>query len=180
MREVKRKVLVIALALMAMAMLATPVMAAPTKGRKAAITLRFALPPVGGPVEPPKPTGGVLHMHVSQTFNVELEIDDGPTYYGTAVTDRQMLFVPQENGMNLLMRDDYVFSFPDQQGGFEGNAMVLLDGVVTEPSLSWEKGKSHGLFTGTGAFEGQTLNAGSPWGPPQPPTITWHGYLLKP
>ena len=178
MKEVKGKVFVIAVALMAVAMLATPVMAKPTKGQKAAITLTFTF--TGGvPVEPPKVTGNVMHMHVNHYFNVELEIDDGPTYYGTAVTDRQMLFVPQENGMNLLMRDDYVFSFPDQQGGFEGNAKVLLDGVITEPSLDWEMGKSHGLFTGTGAFEGQTLNAGSPWGPRQP-SIIWHGYLLKP
>ena len=181
--EVNKKVLGIAVFLMVAAMLATPVMAVPTKGRKAAITLKFALPPVGGPVEPPKPTGGVLHMHMSQTFNVELEIYGGLTYFGTATTDRQMLFVPQKNGMNLLMRDDYVLSFPDQQGGFEGNAMVLLDGVTTEPSLSWEMGKAHALFTGTGAFEGQTINAGShwaPWEPPTPPAIVWHGYLLKP
>ena len=180
MREAKKKVLVIAVALMAVAMLAIPVMAEPTKGQKVAITLTFALPPVGGPVEPPKPSGNVLHMHVNQIFNVELAIEDGPTFEGTAFIDRKMLFVPQKNGMNLHMIDDYEFSFPDQQGGFEGNAKVLLDGVVTEPSLSWEMGKSHGLFTGNGAFEGQTLNAGSPWGPPQPPTITWHGYLLKP
>ena len=65
-------------------------------------------------------------MHVNHIFNVELAIDDGPTYSGTAFIDRKMLFVPQENGMNCLMRDDYVLSFPDQQGGFEGNAMVLL------------------------------------------------------
>lgn len=180
MREAKKKVLVIAVALMAVAMVVTPVMAAPTKGQKAAITLTFAVPPVGGPVEPPKPTGGVLHMHVSQTFDVELAIDDGPIYSGTAVIDRKMLFVPQENGMNLRMVDDYLLSFPDQQGGFEGKANVLLDGVVTEPGLSWEMGRSHALFTGTGAFRGQTINAGSHWAPPQPSAIVWTGYLLKP
>ena len=175
-----KKILGVTFVLVVAALLIAPVMAEPTKGQKVAITLKFFTPPVGGPVEPPKPNGNVLHMHVNQLFNCELAIDDGPTYYGTAFIDRKMLFVPQKNGMNLHMIDDYVFSFPDEQGGFEGKAKVLLDGVITEPSLSWEMGKSHGLFTGTGAFKGQTLNAGSPWGPPQPPTITWYGYLLKP
>jgi hypothetical protein len=177
-RDLKNKFLVIAVALMAVAMLTIPVMAEPTKGKKAAITLTFTF--MGAEtIEEPKLSDGVLHTHVYHYFAVELAIDDGPTYYGTAVTDRKMLFVSQEKA-NLLMRDNYVFSFPDQQGGFEGNAMVLLDGVVTEPFLSWEMGKAHALFKGTGAFEGQTINAGYHWGPPQPPTITWGGYLLKP
>ena len=64
--------------------------------------------------------------------------------------------------------------------GFVGNGKVILYGVVqVGPSISWVGGIGKGLFHGTGAFEGQTLNFNSNWrlfggG------IVWDGYLLKP
>ena len=90
---------------------------------------------------------------------------------------REVQRVLKDNGKMIIV-DYYVFTFGD--GGFEGNGLVILDGFVPAPPppASWEQSLARGLFQGTGAFEGQTLNVGHPfWSMPGPPT--WIGYWLK-
>lgn len=60
-----------------------------------AVTITFTFTGVE-PIEEPKSSDGILHTPVYNYFHVELEIDDGPTYSGTAVTDRDCFFVPQK------------------------------------------------------------------------------------
>jgi sugar-specific transcriptional regulator TrmB len=109
-------------------------------------------------------------------MDVELEIEDKPTLIGKAIIEREMVILPQKHGKNLILRDYYEISFP-QGGGFEGNALVILENITRR--TFWEKSKAYALFSGTGTFEGQTLNIGHPWQNFHYP-IVWTGYLLNP
>ena len=169
-----KKIFGIFISLAFLAMLVIPAFASPTKGNKVAVTLTWTNP-AGTPAGIDE-TGIVTHRHGIGTWDVELEIDDGPTYIGAAVdTVREILIVPQTDGNNLLWREHLEVSFPEAGGGFEGYFVVLMDGVGNPLEL---RSKAHGLLHGTGAFEGQTINAGHNWRPPGP--LVWTGYLLKP
>jgi hypothetical protein len=171
---VQKKILGIAIILVFVAILIAPVFADPTKGQKAAITLTWTRTKrIQGP---PRFTGNVMHRDVYVEWSVVLEIEGGPTLTGTAKTERKNVRVPQPDGANLVLRDYYELWFATQGGGFEGNALVMLEGFMG--GGVWEKSKAHGLFQGTDAFEGQTLNAGHGW-KEQDGGIVWTGYLLK-
>jgi hypothetical protein len=163
--------------LMAVAMLTPPVMAVPTQGQKAAIILRWSNPTYSSPEV--KPSGNVVHMHWQWTWDLELEIDGRPTIYGTAYVDRDLLRVNQKIGERWVALDYCELSFPDEDGGFEGNALIMLTEYDPD-SRTWETSKSHGLFQGTGAFEGQTLNCGNHWKPYSAGAPEWLGYIQKP
>jgi hypothetical protein len=63
-------------------------------------------------------------------------------------------------------------------GTFEGQAIIVLqDYTIVEGVPDYVRGKAHALLQGTGAFEGQTINAGHKWVPFGP--ITWSGFLLE-
>jgi hypothetical protein len=162
---------------MAVAMLATPVLASPTKGNKVAVTLTFAnrIPNVIDEWD----SGGVTHTLVINTWKVILEIEGGPTYTGTAIDERKIVAVTQKNEVDQICRSYYELSFPSAGGGFEGNSLLIIDGFTGPPPPMWDKTKIHYLFRGTGAFEGQTLNVGETWTPFGGP-LGASGYLLKP
>ncbi len=168
-----KKILGVFIGLLAIAMLAIPVYASPTKGQKVPITIRWTLVP-GGYLGS-NYTGIVEHRHALGTWNVTLAIDGGATYNGTFAAVREVLIVPKKDGNNILWRERGEMWFPSAGGGFEGNFCVLMDGVGNPLEM---RAKAHGLLQGYGAFEGQTINAGHHWvglGP-----IVWTGYLLKP
>jgi hypothetical protein len=175
-----KKVLGVFVSLLAVAMLATPVKAEPTQGQKVAVTLSFV--GVTGPPEivDTMDSGPVSHRLVHTTWVVVLEIENGPTFSGTAFDERTIVIVPQKDGTKQITKSHYEFSFPSEGGGFEGNTLLILDGFTGPPPPLWEKGKAYSLFQGTGAFEGQTLNFRHTWSPYVAGPIVWDGYLLKP
>lgn len=172
------KVLGITIVFLIAAIMATPVFADPTQGQKASINLTWTnMSTVNIEV---KISGNVVHRHQHITWDIELAIDGGPTLYGTAFVDRDMLIVRQKDGRRLVTVDYCELSFPDEEGGFEGNALIMLEGFSSGPPPIWERSKGHGLFQGTGALEGQTINAGRHWHPFGESQTIWTGYLLKP
>jgi hypothetical protein len=176
-----KKILGIAVVLMAVAMLAPPVLAEPTKGRKTAVSLRFIFPHVQVNTIDEWYSGPVYHrLWESIDWNVELTINpDGPnptTLPGTCYALRKVVQV-MPNGKDTgksIVKDYYEFTFGD--GGFEGHALVMLDGFNPANTPPWSDVHLVGLvFQGTGAFEGQTLNVRRVRG--TPPGIT--GYWLN-
>jgi sugar-specific transcriptional regulator TrmB len=109
-------------------------------------------------------------------WDVELVIEDKPILIGKATCEREMISVTKKHGENRIIRDYYEISLPGG-GGFEGNALIILENFTK--GVGWEKSKAYALFKGTGGFEGQTLNVGHPWQKKSLP-IVWTGYLLKP
>jgi hypothetical protein len=90
---------------------------------------------------------------------------------GTLVIERKFVRVPQKDGFRIIFQDRYEFDFGD--GGFEGNGNLIIE-------VGWGQTLAYGMYQGTGAFEGQTLNIGHTWaeyggGQPTP----WYGYWLK-
>lgn len=181
MRELNKKVLGIAVILMAVAMLAVPVYAKPTNGpNKVAVTLTFVERTSRTIIED-KYSNGIRHRLLELTWNVELIVTDGPTLVGTAFAER--ITILNLKSAKNIQRDYYEFWFEDEGGGFEGNGLNVLDGFVPAPPppATWEKSKAYGLFQGTEAFERQTLNIGHTWGEPGSGSEIedWTGYWLK-
>jgi hypothetical protein len=172
--KMNKKILAIFVSLLVVALLTTPVLAIPTNGpNKVAVTVVFKSGSRTDIVD--VWTGPIRHRTFTATWGVvELTITDGPTLIGTATAERSTVRVPQNGAYKVIFVDYYVFDFGD--GGFEGNGKVILDGMV--PGIGWDQSLARGLFQGTEAFEGQTLNIGHPfWSMPGPPT--WIGYWLK-
>ena len=177
--SLNRKILGICVVLLAVAMLATPVLAAPTNGQKVPITIHFANQQTTYTSE--EITGNVIHRTADVTYDIAIDVDGVPTYTGTASALRNILIVPREVGVDLVLQDDYVFMIDDEEGTFEGSALILLKGYIAPTQTTppdYERGKAHALLQGTGGFEGQTINAGHHWVPFG--AISWSGYLLKP
>ena len=169
-----KKILGVFASLVFVAMIVTPVLAKPTQGQKVAITLTWTR--TLRIQDPPVFTGVVMHRHVYIEWSVVLEIEDGPTLTGTGTSIRDNVRMPQKDGDTVVIRDVTELWFPDQQGGFEGRGVIMIDGL-TSPGV-WEQAKAHELLQGTGEFEGQTLNAGHHWEEPSG-AIVWTGYWLK-
>jgi hypothetical protein len=110
-------------------------------------------------------------------FDVELAIENGPTFIGKAICERKMTILPKKQVQNLIFQDHYEISFPEGRG-FEGNVFMILWNDITG-TFFYEKSKAYGSFRGTGEFEGQTINIGHSWRSFNYP-IVWTGYLLKP
>jgi hypothetical protein len=195
----KRKILGIAVAILAMATLAVPVMAKPTKGQKAAVIMRNTTTSFG--TFDDHLVGNVLHrdFEMYTTLIIEIYDDEGDletTLEGTSVVDRKTVNVLQPNKWDgelltkTIMIDYYVITITLEGGepvasarGFEGNDIVVIDGIPSNV-YPWIMGRANALFHGTGAYEGQTFNFKEPWGPAPAPifplAIVWDGYLLKP
>ncbi len=173
-----KKVLVIFVALMAVVMLATPlvgmVTAEPTEGQKVPVTLKWAnVGPTTTITHDVK--GNVSHRVMTQNWKVNITIGDAVTpIQGTAVGERQTLYIygRKLHGVDQVANDHYVISLPD--GGFEGNCHILItDWNSTSRTYNVHL---HALFHGTGAYEGQTLNV---WQIGPGTNFLWEGYLLK-
>ena len=173
----EKPVLVLAVGLLAVAMLTTPVLAAPTNGQKVPAILKFPTPPKVSILDPGERTwtnGNVTHLRdriINYTFL--LIIDGAPPITGYAITVRDGSGIPYKIGMTGY-HDYYEFWFPTEGGGFEGRALNHITDATSEISYNLSL---HTVLHGTGAFEGQTLNM---WreGPLLPGG--WFGYLLKP
>jgi hypothetical protein len=175
-----KKILGVIVFALTVAMLATPVLAEPTKGQKAAITIEWAITS-GGPTLPPKETGNVTHTTIALTWDVTLLIDGVPTYSGTATTERKQLIAPAARAGDRefrLLNDYYVLTFDGYSGTFEGNALLQTDWSPEGNAYRYSR-LCHALLQGTGVFEGQTINAKHDWRANNLP-IVWPGYLLKP
>ncbi len=152
--------------------IAVPVIANPADGQKVPVEIKWK--PTGSTLLDRLDSDGLSHRWIRTTWNVELYIDGSLTpITGTAVTERLVLWAFSKLQM-AIYNEDYVLSFPTLGGGFEGNAHLVLKDYVSATDYQM---KVHGLFQGTGDLEGQTINAGLDWGPPN---YTWQGYLLKP
>jgi hypothetical protein len=169
----KKKILMLLVTVLAVAMLAVPVIAKPTNGpNKVAVTVTMTRNDGGGQgtiLDPPVSTGVIIHAHLLQGYDVNITFADGSILNGTSVADRKVVNI--KAGSRVILTDYYVFDFGD--GGFEGNGEVMLD-MVNGQSLAY------GLFHGTGDFEGQTLNIGHGWEAFSSTPNPWIGYWLKP
>ena len=173
-----KKILLLLVSVLAVAMLAVPVMAKPTNGpNKVAVTVTMTRNDGGGAgilIDPDVFTGPITHRHLLQGFAVIITFEDATTLVGTLKVERKTVWVPQKETLKRIFTDYYVFTFPGdaEDTGFVGNSKVIVDGV---------KGQSlaYGLYHGTGDFEGQTLNIGHPWAAFSGTPAPWTGYWLK-
>ena len=177
----KKKILMLLVSILAVAMLAVPVMAKPTNGpNKVAVMVtmtRNSASDGGGPgilLDPNVNTGPITHGHWEQHFTTTITFEDDSTLEGTIVIERKVVIVRRAQGNKLIFTDYYVFTFPgnDPDTGFVGNGKVILD-IGKGLSLAY------GLFHGTGDFEGQTLNIGHTWEDYTAAVNPWYGYWLK-
>ena len=168
----KVTVIVFALAFLVVSF-ALPVMAEPTEGQKVAVTLKFT--PVSGPSGDRWTTnGGVTQVRdAGLTYTLELTIDGAQpiTIMGQSVAERDAMGKRPEM---VLYHEHQVMSFPTEGGGFEGNDLLKLTDFESATEFTIQ---AHGVYQGTGAFEGQTLNLWRDKGPANP---VWEGFLLKP
>lgn len=176
-----KTVLASTLVLVMLLVFVAPAIAAPTDGQKEAITLSWKTKSYE--VIDTLNSGPIIHRHVHYVWDVKLTyVATGDFITGTALNERDVTIVPEPDGVGTQRnyRDYYSITFPVQTGlteagGFEGNAMIFAQNYGTTSITVW----THGLFKGTGAFEGQTINAGvPPWESLN--SMTWEGYLLKP
>jgi len=172
---VKKTVLMIFVALTAAAMLATPVLAAPTNGQKVPIIIKFTSPQTIVKGESWTTNGGVIQRRDFVVgFNVELDVEGESPIFGSAVVERDVGMANVPKNEMLLWHEEYVISFPTEGGGFEGTLVEHYTDFVSMSSYDLD---IHFVLLGTGAFERQTINA---WrtGPAGPGGAI--GYLLKP
>ncbi len=160
-------------ALIGLAISATPVLGTPPAEKKVPVTIEFKGIPNTTELLYRLDSDGLSHRVQRQYWTVTLFIDDSTTpILGTAVSERQVLWAYSKLRM-AVNNDYYEISFPTEEGGFEGNAHLLLTNYVAG---NYDI-QIHALFHGTGDFEGQTLNVGRDKGPAG---WVWEGYLLKP
>ena len=150
---------------------ALPVMAEPAEGQKVGVTLKFT--PVSGPPGDRRTTnGGVTQVRdAGLTYAVELTIDGAQPIIGESFAARAAMGKRPEM---VLYHEHQVMYFPTEEGGFEGYDLLKLTDLQSATEFTLQ---AHGVYQGTGAFEGQTLNLWRTKGPANP---VWEGYLLKP
>ena len=171
----KKKFIVLSLGLLILFAFVAPVIAGPTNGQKVPVTLKFTVIK-GAPGERWDTNGNTSQRRDWRiNYTVYLSIDGAAPIVGKSVDVRDaMVFRGEKVGMEVY-RQDTVMSFPTEGGTFEGNEMLLLTDVNIGPPLTFYL-KAHAVFHGTGAFEGQTINADYDG----PQGGVWTGYLLKP
>lgn len=172
--KIKKCIMVLGLGIFLLLGLFSPVLAQPTDGQKAEITLTWKTVSYTYTTHN---SGPIIHRHLDYNWKVTLTfVASGTTYVGTAFTERDVTIVPDDIGTKRNYQDQTTISFPDQNGGFEGNSVIVIQNYGTTSAVQM----IHGLFKGTGEFEGQTINAGVlPW-EPMTSSFVWEGYLLKP
>jgi len=170
-----KKVLLMAIALLAVAMFVAPVMAEPTKGLKVDATLKPG-PMVfeGVPEKQWITEGGIEQIRGMQVdyFPITLTIGSDVYTKGYSTNIQDVVYNPETGVSNI--RSDTVWTFAGI-GGFAGNLEMKLWFVEGIP---WPYYSIHTLMHGFGAFEGQTLML-SYEGPITFPREVWTGYCLK-
>ena len=165
-----KKILMLAISLLTLAMLVTPVMAEPTNGQKVTATL------VPGDMDSLgwdrrwRTDGDIRQTrgHSINYYPITLTIgDDDPYEDGTS--SNLANDVLNLKTYWLISRDYAQFTFPSAVGGFEGNVWMKVHIFTGWYSL-------HCVLHGFGDFEGQTLML-SYAGPGE--GSLWTGYCLK-
>lgn len=158
-------------------------LAEPNQGNKVPITIKWIGRTIDSKTLDSWTSGGVIHRTVTYNYkSVEIYIGGSttPSLTGTAVEYLKASW-NQANELNptgthLNCERTIIITLPG--GTFEGNSILKLDDYVPPNYEVWARG----LFHGTDAFAGQTINAnsGSPWADTIPGTpILWTGELLK-
>jgi hypothetical protein len=173
--RMNKKVVVIAVALMTIAMLATPVMAEPTKGQKVTAemyVLGFSQVP-GEDYSIKVNEGGIqIERNLIVTYDpILLIIDGGAPLVGTVVSNVDI--ISNFDKKTAVGHMDAVMLFSTPEGGFRGEWQTYQEGMFTP---DWTL-SIHCVLQGFGAFEGQTLCLSRTGPYPGAPST---GYLLKP
>lgn len=167
--KMNKKVVVITIALLAVAMFVAPVMAEPTNGLKVPATLIPADQVGGAPPEKQWMTnGGILQTRGKQNDYYPINLTIGSDNYPNGYSYNFGNGVFNSKTMMLNFRAYAVWTF-DAIGGFEGNIEMKLSAIDGYYSI-------HAVLRGFGDFEGQTLML-SYDGPPV--GAVWTGYCLK-
>jgi len=170
----RNKKLVAAFGLLLLIAIVAPVMAAPPGAQKVPITLKFIpVPSSAVTLERDVTPSGVTHSLLVGVYNLQLRIDGGPIITGVCTRTTNGTFNPY--ALVGIHQEEYVMTFTSMPGGtFEGEAGLKFY-FTDSTRANWDM-KTHGVFHGTGAFEGQMIIAGYDG----PKGGTWSGYLLKP
>jgi hypothetical protein len=172
--RMNKKILGIFVSLLVVAMLATPVMAEPTKGQKVAAELYpQALPYYEGIPEKNWTTnGGITQERGGQTDYYPIDLKIGSALYTDGYSTNINDVVSNSKTSVVNIRSDTVWTFAGI-GGFAGNIEMKLWFVEGMPMPYYS---IHTLMHGFGDFEGQTLMLsydGKLMG------AVWKGYCLK-
>lgn len=173
----KVAVAVLALSLLALTFVALPALGAPSEEKKVPVEVDFTI--TSSTIVERWLTGGnISHRLLNQEWSVSLTIGESSTpIVGTATVVRTTDYrYAKPGGVDQIINDKYVFSFPTEEGGFVGHSHAMLTDYNAGPPASYYI-DVHVLLLGTGEFEGQTLNA---WQEGLGTTPHWEGYLLKP
>jgi hypothetical protein len=170
--KMKKKGLVIAMALLAVAMFVAPVLAEPTRGLKVPATLIPGPEVVDPSIPPPERQwmthGGIFQARGEQNDYYPITLTIGTDVYtdGYSYNFGNGVFNTKTKMLNF--RGLAVWTF-EGVGGFEGNLKMKISAIDGYYSI-------HGVLRGFGDFEGQTLML-SYDGPPV--GAVWTGYCLK-
>ncbi len=169
-----RKILGIAIFLLAVAILAIPVMAEPTEGQKVTAEM-YVLGFSQVPSEDYRikvNNGGIqIERNLIVTYDpILLIIDGGVPLVGTVVSNVNI--ISDLDRKTAVGHMDSVMSFSTPEGGFRGNLQTTQEEMFTP---DWTL-RMHCVLQGFGAFEGQTLCLSRAGPYPGAPST---GYLLK-
>jgi hypothetical protein len=173
-KKLKKAILVFSIILLMIAAVIVPVLAVPTDGQKVPVILKFT--PYKTVNGDKWTTDGNITQRRDYTiyYHLSLSINGATPLIGECVAIRDSISAYTKVPGMAVYHEDYVMSFVKDEGGFEGNAMLMMTDYVSPTNFIME---AHGVFHGTGTFEGQTINA---WRVEGLPGIDWTGYLLKP
>ena len=168
-----KKIIRLAITLLTVAILVTPVLAVPTQGQKVPITLQFNPEGNTGGVTKVTPSGIRHWTNRDKVYSLIFSIDGAEPIPGLDNAISSYKWWTDDEGMgNGIYHEFNVLTF--EGGTFEGNSKLkFTDFDYGTRTFNVE---AHGVFHGTGVFEGQTIVAGYEG----PSGGTWSGYLLKP
>ena len=158
---------------------ALPVIAAPIGEQKVPVKVSFVVDRSKTQIiENITTPGNISHIVMSMIWNVNYFIGDSQTpITGTANVIRDCDYrYKKAGGVDQVSFDSISIVFTDSNRGFEGIAQSTITNYVKGPPTTYDI-RVHVLLRGTGAYEGQTLNA---WQTGGGTTALWEGYLLKP
>lgn len=176
-----KKVFLIAMVVIIVALMATPVLAVPEQGQKLPISLKFTATTTADGIHHVNVPGDFVLNEGSigqrrdavTSYKVELSIDGAVAIVGFSIAERPVCVYNVIKHQRMIMHEIHVMDFSTEEGGFEGNALLQFTDYVSPSNFQIA---AHGTFHGTGAFEGQTIVASYEG----PAGGTWTGYILKP
>lgn len=172
-----KKVLGVAVLLLAVAMLATPVMAWPTRRQKVPVEcyiLGYTSEPGEGYFEKTFDCGIRLRLNLIVTYDpIHLVIDGSPYIVGKCANNVDDISNSAEGWSVAVYKMDMSFS---TGGGFKGYSLARHEQMFTADwTLNWDI-----VLQGYGTFVGQTLYMSREGHYPSAPGTPLRGYLLKP